>query len=266
MVTTQNKIAIIVGAGAVENAWEPILAMFRPINGTETDADTANFLFAKSICALRLYSKLPTGVKQIKEEQETVNLMKQIICDSLQLAEKAGELKPRKEFRTLLDKFVLCRPNNLVGFVSTNWDTVIDAEVDRWVKENYSKIRSAKVFHIHGSVAASERLYLPSETSMENYRSDEENDMLGYNHFATYEFLSEANSIILYGISLDPLDAELSLLLNGAFAQSETIREIIIINPHYQKIRKRVKILLFPRTEINIRCFTPEYLEIEYKN
>jgi hypothetical protein len=66
MTTLSNKIAILVGAGAVENAWEPLLNCFRPIYGPETDSDTANFLFAKSICALRLYSKLPEGVKKIK--------------------------------------------------------------------------------------------------------------------------------------------------------------------------------------------------------
>ncbi|HEY0091683.1 MAG TPA: hypothetical protein VGB43_04270 [Flavobacterium sp.] len=262
MATAQNKIAILVGSGAVENAWEPILNTFRPINGHETDADTANFLFAKSICALRLYSKSPKGVKQLKEEQETVSLMKEIIGDSLKLAQQSGILKPRKEFDAILNKFVLANPDDLFGFVSTNWDTVIDAEADRWVKEKYYDIESAKVFHIHGSIEAHEHIYLPSETSLENYRSDAENEKFGYNHFATCQFLSEANSVILYGLSLDPLDAELSLLLNGTFKRSN-VREVIIINPDYQQIRKRIKILLFPRTDITIRCFKPEDLETE---
>ena len=48
MTNTNNKIAILFGAGAVENAWEPVFYVFRLINGYETDADTANFLFAKS--------------------------------------------------------------------------------------------------------------------------------------------------------------------------------------------------------------------------
>ncbi|WP_298152239.1 hypothetical protein [Flavobacterium sp.] len=263
MLTTQNKIAILVGAGAVENAWEPVLNCFRPINGHETDSDTANFLFAKSICALRLYSKSPKGIIQLKEEQALVKSMKEVICESLKLAQKTGMLKPRKEFKAILNKFVLVNPGNLFGFVSTNWDTIIDAEADRWVKEKYYDIESAKVFHIHGSIEVHEHLYLPSETSMENYRSDEENDKLGYNHFATYQFLKEANTIILYGLSLDPLDAELNLLLNGAFKQSKNLREIIIINPHYKNVRKRVKILLFSRTDIAIRCFEPENLETE---
>lgn len=261
--TNQNKIAILVGAGAVENAWEPILNCFRPINGNETDADTANFLFAKSICAMRLYSKSPKGALQLKEEQELVKSMKDVICESLKLAQQKGILKPRKEFTTILDNFVLSNPTNLFGIVTTNWDTVIDAEADRWVKEKYHDIESAKVFHIHGSIATHEHLYLPSETSMENYRSDAENDKIGLAHFGMYQFLKEANVIILYGLSLDPLDAELSLLLNGAFAGSKTIREVIIINPNYQLVRKRVKILLFRKTRIIIRCFHPQNLDLE---
>ncbi|MFL9829733.1 hypothetical protein ABS764_02615 [Flavobacterium sp. ST-87] len=261
--TINAKVTILVGAGAVENAWKPILNIFRLINGDETDQDSANFLFAKSICALRLYSKLPQRAKQLKEEQELVSSMKEVIGDSLKLAQKDGTLKPRKEFATMLDKFVLCSPNNLFGFVTTNWDTVIDAEADRWVKDKYLDIESAKVFHIHGSIEAHEHLYLPSETSMENYRSDAENERLGYAHFATFKLLKEANSIILYGLSLDPLDAELNLLLGGAFKASKTIKEVIIVNPNYQLVRKRVKILLFRKTGIAIRCFDPENLEIE---
>jgi hypothetical protein len=98
---------------------------------------------------------------------------------------------------------------------------------------------------------------------MENYRSDDENYKLGYNHFTTLKFLKEAKTILLYGLSLDPLDAELSLLLSGAFAGNKTIQEVIIINPNYQLVRKRVKIVLFRKNHITIRCFHPENLEIE---
>lgn len=263
MTINKNKIAILVGAGAVENAWTPVLNVFKIIYGNEIDADSANFLFTKSVCALRLYSKSPKGAIQLKEEQDLVTIMKELIAEELKHYQKAGILRPRKEFSAILDKFIFSNPHNLFGFVSTNWDTVIDDEANRWVKEKYYDIESAKVFHIHGSIEAHEHLYLPSETSMENYRSDEENNKVGYGHFTTYQFLYEANIIILYGISLDPLDAELNLLLSGVFTKGKTIREVIIINPDYQKIRKRVKILLFPRTDITIRCFKPQNLDIE---
>jgi len=189
-----------------------------------------------------------------------VKSMKEAVCLSLKNAQQTGMLKPREEFESILNTFVLTNPDSLFGFVSTNWDTVIDDAADRWVKEKYYHIDSSKVFHIHGSIEQHEHIYLPSETSMENYRSDDENYTLGYNHFTTYQFLSEANTILLYGLSLDPLDAELCLLLNGAFTQSKKIREIIIINPDYQKVRKRVKVLLFSRTDVRIRCFDPKNL------
>lgn len=147
--------------------------------------------------------------------------------------------------------------------IFSNVATYSDAEVDPWVKEKYLDIESAKVFHIHGSIEAHKHLYLPSETSMENYRSDAENYKLGYDHFTTFRFISEVNVIILYGISLDPLDAELNLLLNGTFSTSKTIREVIIVNPSYQVVRKRVKLLLFARTGIKVRCFDLKNLEIE---
>lgn len=263
MTTTNNKIAILVGAGAVENAWEPVLDCFRPINGHDTDADTANFLFAKSICAMRLYSKTPKGAPMLQQEQEVVKLMKDVVCDSLKLAQKSGKLKPRKEFEAILNKFVFSDPSNLFGFVSTNWDTVIDAEANRLVKAKYKDIENVTVFHIHGSIESHEHLYLPSETSMENYRSDEENDKLGYAHYATNKFMSAAKTIILYGISLDPLDAELSLLLSGVFSAGTSVKEVIIINPDHQKVRKRVQILLYRKTGIVIRCFHPSNLEKE---
>ena len=44
----------------------PLPNCFSPINGDETDVDTASFLFAKSICALWLYSKSPKGAKTVK--------------------------------------------------------------------------------------------------------------------------------------------------------------------------------------------------------
>lgn len=92
---------------------------------------------------------------------------------------------------------------------------VIDAEADLWVKEKYPDIESAKVFHIHGSITEHQHLYLPSETSMENYRSDAENHKIGLAHAATHHFLAEANVIILYGISLDPWILNQVLLAKG---------------------------------------------------
>ncbi|WP_423169353.1 hypothetical protein, partial [Stenotrophomonas maltophilia] len=147
--------------------------------------------------------------------------------------QKAGILKARKEFKAIFRKFVLADANSEFGLVSTNWDTAIDREADEIVKYFYTNIETVKCFHIHGSVDFPESIYLPSETSHENYRTKEEHKRHGENHFLTLRFLKNANRIILYGLSLDPLDAELSQILNSTFSTSSNLQEIVIINPDY---------------------------------
>jgi hypothetical protein len=131
------------------------------------------------------------------------------------------------------------------------------------LKQIYDVGQTLKCFHIHGSVEFPEHLYLPSETTQENYRSNAENKDFGLNHFKTIQFLEQANQILIYGLSLDPLDAELSQVLSGIGLAHNDLIEIIIVNPDYERIKNRVKVLLYPRMNIKIRCFSPEELEIE---
>lgn len=265
MTNSNNKIAIIVGAGAVENAWNPILDAFKLILRCEVDVDGANFLFAKYIYLLRVYSKFKDSlsIKNLNIEIEQLNTLKEVICNQIKQAQKKGIIKPRKEFVKILNKFVFSDMSNMFGIISTNWDTVIDEKVDEIVKIIYDNIDSAKCFHLHGTILSPTSLYLPSEIVQENYRLDKENDEFGINHRLTLDFLKQANQIILYGISLDPLDAELSQVLNSAFTTSDNLKEIIIVNPDYNKIRNRIKFLLFPKTDIDIKCYLPENLNQE---
>src|ERR1700754_1035042 len=227
MTNNEHKIAIIVGAGAVENAWKPIENIFRLLYQYEVNSDIANCLFARNVYLLRFYSKFQNNesVENLKEQKDKVKLLKELICEQLKKAQEFGIIRPREEFAKVLYKFAFNNPNTKFGLVSTNWDTVIDIEADRLVKQAYKDIESSKCFHLHGSVESPNGLYLPSEMGHENYRTEEENDLFGFNHYATLKFLREANQILLYGISLDPLDAELSQILNSAF-ESNNLKEI----------------------------------------
>ncbi|MBS1510258.1 MAG: hypothetical protein JST86_05410 [Bacteroidetes bacterium] len=261
----KNKVAIITGAGAVENAWSPILTIFRSMSPLQVDADAANCFFARCIYLLRTYSKYPDekSEKNLKTELGTIKTLKELICEFISRDQKQGILRVRKDFKRILYRFVFSDPENLFGLISTNWDTTVDKEADDIVKNHFVDIDNAKCFHIHGSIECPDRLYLPSETSHENYRTDEENKIYAYNHFATLKFLQQADRIILYGLSLDPLDAELSQILNSTFTTSRNLQEIIIINPDYKRIRNRVLLLLYPKNHIKIKCFLPENLENE---
>lgn len=265
MIQNNNKIAIIVGAGAVENAWTPVTEAFKLAWQHEVDIDGANFLFAKHIYLLRTYSKFKDAlsVKNLKDEIELVNTLKELICLKIKQAQKEGIIKPRKEFVKILDKFVFSDMSNMFGLISTNWESVIDDKADEIVRIMYDDIESSKCFHIHGSIDTPNKLYLPSEISLENYRSDEENKEIGTNHYVTIDFFKQANQIIFYGISLDPLDAELSQILNAALNTSSVLKEIIIINPEYSKIKKRVELAIHPKTDVKIRCYIPENLDAE---
>ena len=52
----RNKIVIIVGAGAVENAWVPIVNAIKVFRDQTVDIDCANCFLARLIYLLRFYT------------------------------------------------------------------------------------------------------------------------------------------------------------------------------------------------------------------
>jgi hypothetical protein len=262
----RNKIVVIVGAGAVENAWVPIINAIKVVTQQTVDIDGANCFFARLIYLLRFYSKMPgdDAKSYLKISRENALILKNVICEEIKIAQSKEILKPRSEFRKILKKFAFNDSWNSICLISTNWDTVIDRDLDDFLNQIYGEKQTLKCLHIHGSIELPEHLYLPSETTQENYRSDTEHKKFGLNHFKTIQFLEQANQILIYGLSLDPLDAELTQILSGVGLKND-LREIIIVNPDYERIKNRVKVLLYPRININIkiRCFSPENLEIE---
>ena len=77
--------------------------------------------------------------------------------------------------------------------------------------------------------------------------------------------MEKGNRTILYGISLDPLDAELNHALSVGWKSKEN-EEIIIIDINHEKVAKRVKLLLEKRSQVKVVGYHPEDLtnEINY--
>ncbi|MBL0183689.1 MAG: hypothetical protein IPP96_15965 [Chitinophagaceae bacterium] len=94
----KNKIAIIVGAGAVENAWNPILQIFNPMMQGGVDSDTANCIFARMIYLLRIYSNFSDekSVENLKNQIELVQDLKILISELIKVSQTAGILKTQK--------------------------------------------------------------------------------------------------------------------------------------------------------------------------
>jgi hypothetical protein len=56
-----------------------------------------------------------------------------------------------------------------------------------------------------------------------------------------------ANTLVLYGLSLSPLDAELSLWLSMGLDNSK-VNRIYVVDPHYATVISRLRILLTAET------------------
>lgn len=263
-----KNIILVVGAGAVENAWNPVIRAVNRTLNINTDADGANFLFARHIYLFRFYAKVASNgsYKEFLDIMKSnISILKENIANELKSAQKNGEIRPRRNFKEIVEKFVT--PDIDKAFlVSANWDEVIDKEINRLYSSNYPRPNSQiECFHIHGSIHSPEELYLPSEITQENYRTWDEESRMGRNHESLMSLLHGANRIVLYGISLDPLDAELNQTLAAGWA-SPKIEDIIIVNPSHEKVAKRVKLLLDPRYPAKITGYGPNDLGtgIEY--
>ncbi|MFC7773848.1 hypothetical protein [Flavobacterium sp. GCM10027622] len=260
-----KNITFVVGAGAVENAWNPVIRAINKTLEVETDGDGANFLFARYIYLLKFYAKVASKgnyPEYIVEMKSNISLLKQNICSELKIAQNSGEIKPRENFKEIVQKFVSSSTDKAF-LVSTNWDEVIDIEINKLYCSNHPKPNSnIESFHIHGSISSPDELYLPSEITQENYRNEEEEIKMGQNHGSLIDLLEKGNRTVLYGISLDPLDAELNQTLAAGWS-SPNIEEIIIVNPSHEKVAKRVKLLVDERYPVKIIGYHPSNLNVK---
>ena len=209
------NISLIVGAGAVENAWEPVVRALQPYYKYKLDGDSANSIFARLVYLLRWFGSINEDFSkgQLKPYLEFTKKLKREISDQLIKAEREREIKVRPQFKQIIEKFVFV-PNNRSVLISTNWDTVIDNAINVLGQSNNPKHKSDIITnHIHGSVLNPLTLYLPTEVNRENYRTKEEDDEIGNNHGSIWRTLEHSNISILYGLSLTALDAELGQTL-----------------------------------------------------
>ena len=171
-------------------------------------------------------------------------------------AQEAGEIKARSILQKIVDKFTN-KEFDKIAVVSANWDNVIDTAINklyRWGKPD--RTRNIDCYHIHGTINDSRLLYLPSETTMETYRTKTEEHIFGNYHSNFMSLLQNTNKTLLYGISLDPLDAELNVSLASGW-QSTNNEEIIIINPEHSKVAARVKLLSEAKAPVKITGYDP---------
>jgi len=227
----ENKnITLLVGSGAVVDAWTPVINAIRQVTKKEIDTSyAANCFFAQLVYLARFYSHVdhPDCPKKLELLIDDINILKKVISENLKTAQQKGEIKARAEFEKIISEFIIKKRNKAV-LISTNWDTVIDAEINRIVG------KSIPVLHIHGDINSN--IYLPTEITPEKYRQKDDEFDFGHKHINLRTLLENTDELIIYGLSLSPLDAELLQSL----CDLGSTKKVYIIDPDHENIKKNL--------------------------
>jgi hypothetical protein len=255
--------ALLIGAGAVENAWLPITRALQPGFKHKVTAEGASTILANLVYQLRWYSGHPDQKfvqKRLDTLKDYISEVRSNICRELLASEKSGEIRARPVLFDIVKKFLLPNCKQFM-VVSTNWDTVVDeALMNSKLFETSIGGFSFKVAHLHGSVLDSKTIYLPTEVTQEPYRSKDEEEEIGTLHGSIMRALELSHSVILFGLSLSPLDAELTQTISSGW-DSKKLRMIKIIDPNHEIVADRIKVLLRQTVKISIQGFDPARLD-----
>jgi hypothetical protein len=111
--------------------------------------------------------------------------------------------------------------------VTTNWDF---AAGELLVPDEHKTEFEPSIDYLHGTYSIG--LYLPAEVIDEPYRGIDNRSEFLTSAISTVHCLRDASLLILYGLSLSPLDAELGFLLQwSAKLRVSPFREVVVVDP-----------------------------------
>lgn len=259
---SKKTVAFIWGAGAVENSWSPIFKSLQPLYlDRSLNKDEANMLLALLVYNMRFYASQNTnsGLEILETCKSMLNNHRQNISKQIQYYQSTGQMKVWKEFDEIVSKIVT--PNcSQLSLLTTNWDTVIEEALQ---KHPYiEKLHKTNMcIHMHGIYNNPDMLYLPTETINEKYRSIGQEYYLGQQQLYTMASLQKAQILIIYGLSISPLDAELLQCLSTALSLNPIIETIKIIDLDHSTVANRMKIITQNRNSIKIEGYHPQRLD-----
>jgi hypothetical protein len=236
-----ERVVVIVGAGAVVNSWKPVRrALLRTYHYIPEGEE--NLAFANMVFGLRWLHQVhfddPKFERFRNERKAAYDELKRNIAIELVAAAGGGEIHLSADFAAIRDRFLSGVTE--ATYVTTNWDDALDAHAEG-------------VIHLHGSMQDAAALYLTSEGIEEPYRG-EDRALLGNAAGKAISALEAADAVIIWGLSLSPLDAELGVVL----AESLQPRQPGVIIDLHPEIPARRLQYYDPR--MRIEMFDPRYL------
>lgn len=205
-----GSAVFLVGAGAEEGAWPPVTKAIEasfPNGQSGVDSGLANFLMAKLVAVQRAQHALQ---KDGAHGQADLCRLKCEIARRLDEAVTRGELRPRPDFLEVAQ----CPTWGRKVFLTTNWDASIK-----------NALPNEDILHIHGSTSDPATLYLPSDYAYDPIHPECTRTHMLCAQDQCIEALWKATTIVIYGLSLDPLDGELAAICATGFRAKEPEKE-----------------------------------------
>ena len=239
---------VLVGAGAVRGAWDPIVDAVRTVYKQVASADQAHTALANLVSTLRYWhyaqsreldiegTVRPSTKDTFIQYYNTLEAICSAIADALTRAEASQEYVLRDEFEAVWNLAI--RSSATVKFVTTTWDRLIARRVCRQWPEPEDA-----VFHLHGDRRDATTLLLPMEAAFEPYRRPSVRGALQTRHAALRQVLLAAERLVIYGTSLSSDDAELIRAIAAGLDESP-VRQVDIVDPRHDRAARRLMTLL----------------------
>ncbi len=241
----------MLGTGVCIESWQPVQKAIEEVfkewgaDCGDVDRDLASFLLAQHVYHMRFSypdDDLPAEKREHLEREWPNNLRRDEMLKkriAAKLIEASDEKKVALDRRFLEAVEREFEDGKTVVFFTTNWDLLLE----RSFKPGAD---TSKVKHLHGSVTEPRRLYLPTETNEERYRSPDDRQYYGDPISHLWKYVAAAKTLWLYGLSLDPADAELAMVIRAGLSEWSETRTIKISarRRDLPGIRKRVSAMV----------------------
>lgn len=258
-----DQLVLLVGSGAVVNSWEPIRRALADRFPWLRTSDNAYFAMARLVYLLR-YAVGPRA-RRSHAGLDAAELQHRVVADiqgiraaitrELQAAQASGELRVHAAFDHVLRAQVFSQACELT-VVTTNWDETIDAHVREAYAVHRPDACPPRVHHLHGVLSDPSTLYLPTEVTDELYRDDRAEEHLSEQHELLLDSLRRAHRLVLYGLSLSPLDVELAIAV-AIGCERAPLREISVVDHDCEAVAERLSLSLCRNDMPVVRCHKP---------
>lgn len=248
----EAEAVVLVGAGAVADSWRPVLeALGNRIPDRSPDA--ANVYFATLVHRLRWLKAMSLKFEiadkyrstYVSAFDETLREYREVTAAVASAIKGWDGNKLRPEAATIRKRLLgdECR----FAVFTTNWDF----SVTEFLEGQYHD-RCAGLHYLHGTYSVG--LYLPGEVIDEPYRGPANRSEFLMAALSTVHMLRDALRLVVWGLRVSPLDAELGFLLQAAVRQRKVpFSEIIVVDPDHQAVTRNLRVHLGDQNYVGVK-------------